>query len=169
MEDYKQCLRCTHSYWEYQFEDIVWLTGYWLMFIAIPVFASCKILQAIFPYIILIYLLYHNQLFNVDLFQFVMLFVFIGLQFIVLILGIMVFRIQYWLWHVDAGQSWICLSYSDSKPSTAFLNVMQDWYESKAMIPVIEKYLKIGFGQDVAAIILDYYMNIKLIDNEIMI
>ena len=92
-DDFRRCIKCTG----YDWDDKIWnfwpVIGYYLFFIAFPVITICKILQGLFPYIILGYLLYNNELLNVDLFQLVMLFTFIGLQLILMILGISVCRI----------------------------------------------------------------------------
>ena len=99
-ERIRNCLHCTSSHWENNALRWTYVIGYYLFFIAFPVFTLCKILQALFPYVILGYLLCNNELFNVDLFQMVMLFTFIGLQLLLLLLGISVFRIHWWLWHI---------------------------------------------------------------------
>ena len=69
-EDFKDGLCCNETYWDQKFEHFVYALGYWpIIIIAIPVFTICKIVQAVFPYIILGYLSYHNHLFKIDLFQ----------------------------------------------------------------------------------------------------
>ena len=141
-------------------EHFTYVCGYWLFFIAFPVFTFCKILQALFPYVILGYLLYYDELFYVDLYQLVMLFTCIGLQFVLLILGCIVFRIQYWLWHIKPGSGWINLDVD--KPADTLLQPIQNYYESRVCIPVIEKYLKNIYGQDIGKIIMDYYQNIQI-------
>ena len=72
--DYQECCRCCEHSWRDHMDNCAYPILYWLMFIAFPVFTFCKILQALFPYIILGYLLYHQQLLNIDSFQLAMLF-----------------------------------------------------------------------------------------------
>ena len=70
-----------------------------------PILFIAKILQILFPWIIIGYLVYNDLLFTnkIDTFQLVMLSVHIGLQLIVFCLGIKVCRIHWWLFHIDPG------------------------------------------------------------------
>ena len=98
--DISDCRKCIGHDWEQKAWNCTYVIGYYLCFIALPVFTICKILQVLFPYVILGYLLYNDELLNVDLFQLVMLFTFIGLQLILVLLGISVCKIHWWLWHI---------------------------------------------------------------------
>eukprot|EP01083_Nonionella_stella_P070603 189006_1 len=160
--DYRDCLcgRGGHHSWRQRFEDIVFVVGYWSFFIYFPVFVFCKGLQAVFPYIILGYLLYYGQFMNVHLFQLVMLITYIGLQFVWLGLGIMVCRIHWWLWHIYPGRNWLPLKEDVSVQK--FIGPIDEWYEGKTRIPIIRKYVFNVFGLDIGHIIMDYYQNIKL-------
>ena len=84
-DEFMNAIKCTSDNWDDKMWRCGWVLGYYLLFIAVPVFTLCKILQGLFPYIILGYLLYYDELLNVDLFQLVMLFTFIGLQLILLV------------------------------------------------------------------------------------
>eukprot|EP01083_Nonionella_stella_P054904 144893_1 len=157
--DYDKCLHCTGGSWQSQFERIMFVIGYWLLFVFFPAFVFCKVLQAVFPYIILGYVLYHRQLMSVDLFQLVMLITYIGLQFVLLILGVMVCRIHWWLWHIYPGRSWLTL---ERRSVQHLMQPIDRWYEAKAKIPTIRKCVMNLFGQDISQIIMDYYENIQL-------
>ena len=152
-------MKCDGDEWDDKMLACIRVIGYYLLFVAVPIFALCKILQGIFPYIILGYLLYNEELLNVDLFQLVMLFTFIGLQLILLVLGINVCRIHHALWHIYPGRNWIELKYDTDK--NELLEKINEWYVSRIWIPFIQKYLDDLYGEDVARIIMDYYDNIK--------
>ena len=159
-EHYQRCLRCTGPRWQSRMEMIMYCIGYWLFFIAFPVFVFCKLLQAIFPYIILGYLLYYDELLNIDLFQLVMLFICIGLQFILFILGIMVCRIHWWLWHINPGHFGIYLAQQTT--GEQFMASIQKWYIEINWIPIIQKYLDEIYGRDISDIIMDYYVSMDI-------
>ena len=158
-EDFMNAIKCTSNDWDDKMWKCAWVLGYYLLFIAIPIFTLCKIVQGLFPYIILGYLLYYDELLNVDLFQLVMLFTFIGLQLILLILGINVFRIHHALWHIYPGRYWIPLK-SDTDKEELMKNI-NNWYLSRMWIPLIQDYLNNLYGEDVTRIIMDYYDNIE--------
>eukprot|EP01084_Bolivina_argentea_P089359 161248_1 len=54
--EYDKCIHCTGRHWDDKFEDCIYPIAYWGFFIAFPVFFFCKVLQGIFPYVILGYL-----------------------------------------------------------------------------------------------------------------
>ena len=134
--------------------------GYWILWLAIPVFTCCKILQAIFPYVILGYLLYNEELLNVDIFQLVMLFTYIFMQLVLLILGTCVCRVQYWLWLIEPGYHSVTLHrYTEAGSLMVYI---QQWYTERVWIPQINKYLSKIYGNDIATVIMDYYENINI-------
>ena len=160
--DFEHALCCEETYWDSNFNNFVFTFGFWpVIIIAIPVFTLCKILQAVFPYIILGYLLYNGELFNVDLFQLVMLFTFIGLQVILFILTVIVMRIHFYLlWYIYPGNNYIYLKQDHSASSV--LNAIDKWYTVRLWIPEIEKLLRNLYGEDIQTVIMDYYQSIEL-------
>ena len=157
--DYLECCSCCEYSWIDHADRCAYPIFYWLLLIGAPIFTFCKILQALFPYMILGYLLYHQQLLNIDLFQLAMLFTCIGLQFILLILSIMVFRLQYWLWHIYPGRE---VTLDIDKPANTLMVPINEWYTKREWIPCIQKLLSELYGEDVATLIMDYYQQIKL-------
>ena len=72
----------------------------------------------------------------------------------------MVFRIQYWLWHIYPGKMYINLDIDE--PANTLISPINEWYNKKVWIPCIHKLLSELYGEDVATIIMDYYQQIKL-------
>ena len=134
----------------------VFICGY----IIFPVLVLSKIFQAVFPYFIIGYIYSHNDgnhdiWTKIDIFQLVMLFTYIGLQFILLVLGIMAFRVTYFLWHLNAGHNYI-------NPNQTIGVNANKWYDRIQWYPKAEELVTNKFGTDIAQIILEYVTQIQL-------
>ena len=170
--DYHDCLTCytyTGQYAPTKCEQCLntWLEEvifFWIFMFFAPIFLIGKMFQMSFAWIIIGYISYHQEWNNIDLFQFVMLLTYIGLQIVLVILGIMVCRIQYWMWHIQPGIDYVKLN-SDLNVSN-ILQSADDWYMLRTQIPLIEKLILELYGDDIGRVILDYYHNIKLYQNE---
>ena len=105
----------------------------------------------------------HNVWNKCDTFQLVMLATYIGLQIILVILGIYAIRINYWLWHVCPGSNYI--NPSSKRIATEATN----WYEKIQWYPKVEKIIDNIYGPDITRIIIDYVRNIKIEQDEVMV
>merc|ERR1712154_461674 len=122
-----------------------------MMFVFGPLLVIGKIIQVLLPYSILGYLAHNNLIFSgkIDAFQMVMLWVYIGLQLIVLILGWKVLTIHKYLYHIDVlfpkrrWQSFVPYSAGE-------------WYESIAWYPEVKAIVYRVYGSDIGPIIMDY-------------
>eukprot|EP01084_Bolivina_argentea_P202464 345925_1 len=151
------------------FEDLcggIWsFLGFFIGgFILFPIFVLSKIFQMLFPYFIIAYLYYENNgshgLWNkIDTFQLFMLFIYIGLQLVLMLLGIMAFRINFWLWHVSPETNRIQLT---TKATKTLINNAQKWYDRVQWYPQIEALVVERFGSDIAQLVLHYIDNIKV-------
>ena len=127
----------------------------------IPVLLLSKLLQIAYPWIIVGYLAYHRLLFSdeIDLFQLVMLAIYIGLQLMVIFLGIHVMRIHWWLWHIEPGCSYTWWS---GITNSALKNKMNGWYEQVCWYPQAEKIVLRVMGHDIGSIVMEYCKSFKL-------
>eukprot|EP01083_Nonionella_stella_P069108 184067_1 len=136
-----------------------------LFFWVIPVLLLSKILQILYPWIIVIYLTWNNLLFTnqIDLFQMVMLTITIALQLVILFLGIPISRIHKYLWHIQPGTAhaqWKKVNVDRLIHST------QKFYDDVCWYPQVELIVRNSFiGCDIANIILDYCKSFQL-DND---
>ena len=120
-----------------------------------------KILQVFYPWIIVGYLGYNKLLFSneIDMFQLVMLAVYIGLQLILFFLGIKVFRIHWWLWHIVPGvlyNNWKLIDVADLERE------VNKYYNNICWYPQVEIIVVNVMGKDIAKIIMDYCKSIQL-------
>ena len=95
-----------------------------------------------------------------------MLFIYIGLQIILLILGIIAFKISFLMWHVCAGDPCVRLyATSNDKIDNSlfhFQEVIQKWYKKIQWYPKVEEIIVDIYGADISHIILDYLYNINI-------
>merc|ERR1711997_1223072 len=84
-----------------------------VLYITVPIFILSRVFTILYPYWICAYLSYHGLWTEMQLFELVMLGSYIGLQIIILILGIFVFRTHRWLWHIAPGKAHV--KYRDIK------------------------------------------------------
>ena len=127
------------------------------VFVLVPVFLISKVVQIMYPWIILIYLVIMGILTEVHVFQLVMLIVYICLQLILLPLGVYVMRINWWIWHIYPG-----IDYIDFGKYTELRKYSRRWYEDVAWLPIVVQIVEERFGNDIAIIIMEYakYMEI---------
>ena len=160
-QEYHDCIKCFPGLsWVEKIDNCTAIIGYYIFYIIFPVFTFCKVLQAILPYVILGYLLYYQELFNVDLFQLAMLFTCIGLQFVLLVLGVMVCRTHWFLWHIYPGRNMLKLNASVEDRS---MEMIIECHRTWTWDPIIGKYLSELYGDDVSQLIMFYCKNIELV------
>jgi len=127
----------------------------------IPLYVLSRLLTVLFPFFIVVYLMYYDLLSNVTTLKLVMLFGYIGLQVMIFILGIFVFRIHWWLWHVMPG-SYMVGYQCDPNPKS-FEGRIRSAYISLQW-PVV-RILANAFGDDIGLLIFEYYVQaIKFAD-----
>ena len=138
---------------------LAWIASSIAILILFPGFLISKLVQILYPWVILGYLLWFGLLDQVDVFQLFMLMVFIGLQLIVFGLGIYVMKINWWIWHIYPGSN-----YCDWNGFKAdkLMNKVGEWYEGIVWLPVIEEIVLKRFGADIGPIVIDYVKSIKL-------
>ena len=145
--------------------------AYLLLYLAIlsvltifgPILLISKLLQIAYPWIIVGYLAYNDILFSneIHLFQLVMLAIYVGLQLIIFLLGVKVFRIHHWLWHINCGQNH---SYWASIDANRFIEEMHKFYHNVCWYPQAEKIVLRVMGNDIGPIVMEYCKNIQLSD-----
>ena len=150
--------------------------AYLLLYLAIlsvlavfgPILLISKLLQIAYPWIIIGYLAYNDILFSneIDLFQLVMLAIYIGLQIIVCLLGIKVFRIHHWLWHINCGHNYSNWSNIDAN---RFNKEMHKFYDNVCWYPQAEKIVLRVMGNDIGPIVMEYCRNIQLSDDALLV
>ena len=136
-----------------------------VVFVFLPILLVSKILQIAFPWIIIGYLGYNDLLFNgkIDLFQMVMMGVYVGMQLLVLFLGIHVMRIQWFLWHIEPGTTYAYWSGGIKNVRAA-----EGWYQRVCWYPRCEEIVMRVMGHDIGSIIMEYVRNIHVEENELM-
>ena len=155
----KKITRYGCNWEEIFFNAIEWMLFISMVFVFVPIWLLSKIVQILFPWIIVGYLVFSGLLISgeIDSFQIVMLGIYIGLQLLVIMLTIKVGRIHYILYHLNP-------------PGSVNLNVQtellisrtNEYYDEICWYPPTEKILINVYGGDIAAIIIDYCRNIKL-------
>ena len=111
--------------------------------------------------------MFHNNLLfsnEIDLFQMVMLYVYVGLQLVLLILGIKVFQINFWLRHIQPEALYIWWGASDGIIEK-YDTEMRLFYDRVCWQPLVKKLILEFYGKDIGDIIMDYYASIDL-ENE---
>ena len=155
----KICQNGCHYGEDMIFNSIQWMFYTSMVFAFVPIWLLSKIVQISFPWIIIGYLIFSGLLVSGEIhsFQIVMLGIYIGLQLLVIILGIKVGRIHYILYHLNPSGS-VNLNIG----SELLILKTNEYYDEVCWYPPIEKLLMNKFGQDIGAIIIDYCRNIKL-------
>ena len=159
--EYYNDKKCRGDYIDTFFNFTEFLIVASLLFVFGPILFISKILQILFPWIIVGYLGYYGLLFSneIDLFQMVMLAVYLGLQLLVLFLGIKVFIIQWWLWHIVPGANRLKLNH------VGFMDLevaVTKYYDSVAWYPQVERIVLEVMGNDIGAIIMEYCKSIHV-------
>eukprot|EP01083_Nonionella_stella_P233726 823201_1 len=134
-----------------------------LLFWVIPVLLLSKIVQILYPWMIVIYLGWNHLLFSesIDLFQLVMLFVSIGLQLIIILLGIHVMRIHWYLWHVEPGIEYL---YWRKINAVRLRKEVHSFYDNVCWYPQVEPIVMNSFlGSDIGRIVMEYCRSIQLV------
>ena len=132
-----------------------------IVFIFGPIWLLSKLVQIIYPWIIVGYLLKNGLLFEgkIDIFQLVMLWIYIGLQLILLCLGVYVARTQFWLWHIEPGKTW---TYWNVVKTGPLMERANRFYDDVCWYPQVTQIVLNSFGGDIGNIIMDYCKNMEL-------
>ena len=152
-----------YSFTEFFFEAAEFLIWTSAMFLFGPLLCIGKIIQVMFPYFILGYLVYFDLLIGneIDSFQLVMLWIYIGLQLVVCLVGIKVFTIHKYLYHLDilVPKRWWCSlwTYQISQRRDA-----HEWYDAICWYPEVVQIVFEVYGSDIGPIIMDYCKAIQL-------
>eukprot|EP01083_Nonionella_stella_P156659 507573_1 len=153
---------CSGDYIDTFFNCIQFLIASSLLFWVLPVLLLSKILQILFPWIIVIYLSWNQLLFSdtIDLFQMVMLGVCIGLHLVILLLGIHVLKIHWYLWHIQPGSG---SAYWGNVNVASLKKHMHEFYDNVCWYPQVETIVFDSFlGNDIGRIIMDYCKSMQL-------
>ena len=125
-----------------------------VLFIFVPLLSISKLVQMLYPWIIVGYLGYNNLLFTnkINSFQMVMLYIYIGLQLILVFLGIFVGKVHWLLWHLDTSDdaNWWQIN------NDQLMREMNKFYDNVAWFPVVENIILSKFGKDIGNIIMKY-------------
>eukprot|EP01083_Nonionella_stella_P150505 479576_1 len=135
-----------------------------LWFWVIPVLLLSKIVQILFPWIIVVYLVWNNLVLSgsIDLLQLVMLSVSIGLQLIILFLGIRVMRIHWYLWHIQPG---IQSTYWKNVNAASLRKEVHSFYDNVCWYPQVEPIVMNSFlGSDIGRIVMEYCRSFQLVE-----
>merc|ERR1712048_1440398 len=116
----------------------------------IPIYTMNRLFSVLYPWIIVLYLSAHNNgiwsemvMDSGHYFEIILLFIYIALQFVLLILGVFVFRTHYWLWHVAPGRNDIRWPFK-LKPT---MTKLYQYYDALQWKPMVDDILmKHGFG-----------------------
>ena len=87
-----------------------------------------------------------------------MLAIYIGLQLLVVLLGIKVLRIQWFLLHINPGNNSIYLDVDHD----CLVQYTHEYYDNVYWYPNARKIVLRVFGHDIGDIIMDYCRNMKL-------
>lgn len=149
--------------------DKLWDIGVWIffifaIFIFAPIMVLTKLLQMIYPWIIVGYLGHNKLLFTnkIDSFQMVMLMIYIGLQLILILLGIYVYKIHYLMWHFEIGSTAYWWHIEHDK----LFKAINDFYDKCAWFPKVEKIILKRFGSDIGNIIIMYCRSFEIEESE---
>merc|ERR1712129_386338 len=136
-----------------------------VVFVIAPLFVLSKLFQILFPYVIIAYLsseYVQNGMqwwIEIDMFQLCMLFIYIGLQCVLLILGVCVCTLHWYLWHISPGQWSVDLSSTDQKQCVTRAS---EFYEQVQSYQIVEEMLCLHFGPDIGGVIFYYFLYIEL-------
>ena len=125
----------------------------------IPIYLIGRLLTVVFPYYLVWYVWYYQLVFKLQLFELIMVGVYILLQIITFIFAFFVFRTHFWLWHILPGQlknvhtiTWK----HDSNDKNKFFQNVYKYYDEIQWLPYARKIVVDKFGQDIGGIIVDY-------------
>ena len=122
------------------------------LFIAIPVWILTRIFKIIYPFIILIYIIYYNIWNDIDLFQISMLFIYLLLNIIIWILSIHVFKLYHSLWHINPVGTRYTFPQTEIRCYNVIKNI-NEYYNDCISIPLRLKILIKIFGYDIGSMI----------------
>ena len=136
------------------------------IFIFGPIWLLSKLIQIAYPWIIVGYLSSKGLLFSgdIDTFQLVMLFIYIGLQLLLLFLGVYIGKKQHLLWHIEPGNLW---TYWSTIQTQRLLTEAQEFYDECCWYPQATQIVCRAFGDDIGNIIIEYCKSFEISnDNE---
>ena len=125
------------------------------VFISMPIYGASRIFTIAYPYVLLFYILYYDLVSKLELFELSMLGIYIGLQLSIFVLGVFVFRIHLWLWHILPGEDKWQMRW-DKINVKEFLSVTYKYYDEVQWLPFAKEIVIQRFGKDIGGIIVDY-------------
>ena len=132
------------------------------MIIILPIYLLSRIVTVFYPYFIVGYLSYNGLWNELNLFELVMLGTYIGLQVMILFLGIFVYRTHLWLWHVLPGMD--KNDYSWPEELNSYLKKLYSFYDAVQWDPVVREIVMKELGPDIGLIVWDYVEAMSEID-----
>lgn len=133
--------------------------GMIFVFLTMPIYMVSRVVTIAYPYWIAIYLTRHGLWSEMQLFELVMLGSYIGLQIVIFVLGIFVYRMHKWLWHVAPGTMRWNMQWTDD--TNAFLHRMYAFYDAVQWLPVVRTIVLRSFGPDIGPIVMIYVKAIQ--------
>ena len=133
-------------------------------FIGIPIWIISRLFKLVFPWFILGYIIYHDYWDTTDLFQLIMLFIYLLLNIILWILSVHVYKLYHSLWHITPD-SYSKRSFKNQYNSYLIIKNINEYYNDCISIPVRLSILNNIFGSDIALIIHEYCPNFNTIND----
>ena len=132
--------------------------GVFITFIMFPIYIITRIFKIIFPLYIIIYLLIYNEFNKIPAFQLSMLFIYLGLVFIIYVLLYPVIIIYHSMWHIFPGMPKNEIYIQNERNGYIMINNINKYYNDILLIPIKKQILIEYFGNDIGCII-DSYNN----------
>ena len=161
-EECEEWMRSTKRGCAGDVDDLMWgalpgaLMTIFLVFF-LPIYLLTRVVSVFYPYFIVGYLTYNELWSEMNLFEVVMLGTYIGLQLLILILGIFVGRTHLWLWHVLPGEQRQTFS-EDLNP---MLQRVYAFYDEVQWAPIVKQIVIRRLGPDIGLIVWDYVEAMK--------
>ena len=131
-----------------------------MILFGIPVWLLSRIFKVIYPFIILVYIVYYNLWNNIDSFQISMLIVYLSLTLIIWILSIHVFKLYHSLWHIFPSKS-NKPNFNDEYKAYKTMTNINQYYNECINIPIRIALLQDIFDRDIARIIEGYCIDFE--------
>ena len=158
--DGRKYIKNAHGFNKF-FEFVIHIAFVAVFFIFGPILMISKVVQILYPWIILGYLIYNDLLITneIHVFQLVMLGMYVLMQLVLFLLGWKVMRIHWWLWHVEPGQSSV---YWPNLQKDLMIRYTNEFYDDICWYPQVELIVFRVMGKDIGAIIMDYCERIQI-------
>lgn len=121
-------------------------------YFTIPLYIISRLFSAIYPILILAFVLHYKLWDSIAILQMLMLVVYLSLEFIVFVLFCMIFHVSYLQWHIMPGKRWL----QDNGASQISKYVKEYFYPHLMIIPIRNFLIEYHFGRDIGPIIISY-------------